>query len=290
MGDPITGFQKVARSQILSRGAQPLSATALQDTLQLCEAQATFDGSLQDVGLRVLKSDGAIYLDLANSKWTLVKVTSTGWHVEAAPEVKFRRSKGMAELPRPLPGGSPEQLRNFLNVGDDTNWVLLVAWLLACLNPAGPFPILILQGEHGSAKSTTARVLKSLVDPGKPPLRSCQRDERDMMIAASNALVLSYDNLSGTQPWLSDALCRLSTGGGFATRELHSDSEETLFEATRPVILNGIEDVATKPDLADRAVIATLPAISAAKRKSEGPFGASSNSNARTFSVRCSTP
>jgi hypothetical protein len=92
------------------------------------------------------------------------------------------------------------------------------------------------------------------------------------MIAASNSWILSYDNLSGTQQWLSDALCRLSTGGGFATRELHSDNEETLFEATRPVVLNGIDDVAVNPDLADRAVIVTLPAISAGKRKSERSF------------------
>src|SRR5260370_23057843 len=208
----------------------------------------------------------------ANPKWSVVRITPFGWHVESSPSIKFLRSRGMAELPRPLPGGSLEQLRSFLNVGDDKNWVLLIAWLLACFNPTGPFPILIVQGEQGSAKSKTARVLKSLVDPGKPPLRSCPRDERDMMIAASNAWVLSYDNLSGTQQWLSDALCRLSTGGGFSTRELHSDNEETLFEATRPVILNGIDDVATNPDLADRDVIVTLPAISAAKRKSERSF------------------
>src|ERR1017187_10138958 len=75
------------------------------------------------------------------------------------------------------------------------------------------------------------------IDAGTPP-----REERDLLIAANNSWIVAYDNLSGTSQWLSDALCRLSTGGGFSTRELHSDNEEILFEATRPVILNGIDD------------------------------------------------
>jgi hypothetical protein len=70
-------------------------------------------------------------------------------------------------------------------------------------------------------------------------------------------------------PWTSDALCRLSTGGGFSARELYTDAEECLFDATRPVILNGITDVATRPDLLDRSLIITLPPIPEEQRKPE---------------------
>ena len=62
-------------------------------------------------------------------------------------------------------------------------------------------------------------------------------------------------------PWLSDALCRLATGGGFGTRQLYSDDEESLFEARRPVLLNGIEEVAVRGDLLDRSLIVTLSPI-----------------------------
>jgi hypothetical protein len=41
---------------------------------------------------------------------------------------------------------------------------------------------------------------------------------------------------------MSDSLCRLATGGGFATRQLYKDLDETLIEAIRPIILTGIED------------------------------------------------
>ena len=61
------------------------------------------------------------------------------------------------------------------------------------------------------------------------------------MIAATNGWVVALDNLSHLSTWLSDALCRLATGGGFSTRELYTHDEEKLFDAQRPVILNGIE-------------------------------------------------
>jgi hypothetical protein len=54
------------------------------------------------------------------------------------------------------------------------------------------------------------------------------------MIAASNGHLLAFDNLSGLPGWLSDALCRLATGGSFAVRQLYTDDEEVLFRAARP--------------------------------------------------------
>jgi hypothetical protein len=64
-------------------------------------------------------------------------------------------------------------------------------------------------------------------------------------------------------------LCRLATGGGFAVRQLYTDQDEVLFDATRPVILNGIEDIVTRPDLADRAVFLMLEPIPEECRRPE---------------------
>jgi hypothetical protein len=61
------------------------------------------------------------------------------------------------------------------------------------------------------------------------------------MIAATNSWCMALDNISHLPAWLSDAVCRLSTGGGFATRTLYENDEETIFDAQRPIILNGIE-------------------------------------------------
>jgi hypothetical protein len=71
-------------------------------------------------------------------------------------------------------------------------------------------------------------------------VRSLSREERELMIAASNGYLLAFDNLSGLPNWLSDALCRLATGGSFAVRQLYTDDEEMLFEAARPIVARRI--------------------------------------------------
>src|SRR5262249_4853944 len=144
-----------------------------------------------------------------------------------------------------------------------------IAWLLASLRPKGPYPVLALAGEQGSAKTTACKLLKALIDPSVAPVRTLPREERDLMIATRNAHVLAFDNVSGLSAWLSDALCRLASGGGLAVRQLYSDDAEVLFEAARPMLLNGIDDVIGRPDLADRAIVLTLPPIRDTQRRSE---------------------
>ncbi len=147
--------------------------------------------------------------------------------------------------------------------------MLVVAWALAVLNDRGPYPVLVLNGEQGSAKTFFCSCMRALLDPNTTPNRTLSREERDLYIAANNGHLIAFDNVSSMPPWISDALCRLSTGGGFATRQLYTDDEEMLFTAKRPVILNGIEDTVVRPDLADRAIVLALRPISDNERRAE---------------------
>lgn len=255
---------------------KPPGAQARQDAVETLDAKAQFNKPCNPVYTRLAEHDGSIYLDLADTDWRAVKISPAGWRVVSSPPARFRRARGMLPLAKPSKGGSIEDLRPFVNVAD-SDWPLLVAWLVASLRPSGPYPILILQGEQGSSKSTTARVLRALVDPSVSPLRTAPRNERDLMIAAHNSWVLAYDNLSGLRPWLSDAFCRLSTGGGLTTRELYSDLDETIMDAMRPQVLNGIEDVATRGDLLDRSLVLNLPRIPDEQRQDEATFWAAFN-------------
>ena len=93
------------------------------------------------------------------------------------------------------------------------------------------------------------------------------------MVTAMNGWLLAYDNVSALPGWLSDSICRLASGGGFATRALFSDQERNVMYAQRPIILNGIDDFVRKGDLADRSVFLHLPPIirrGAGKRTSSG--------------------
>jgi hypothetical protein len=203
------------------------------------------------------------YLDLANEVRQIVEITPAGWNIITDTPVKFRRPKGMRPLPTPVPGGNLDELRPFLNVAGEEDWMMMIAWLLASFRGHGPFPLAALHGEQGSAKTTTARVLRAVVDPNMAPVRCEPRDGRDLMISATNGWVIALDNLSRVSESLSDALCRLSTGGGFSTRVLYTDAEEIILNAQRPVVLTGIEDLATRGDLLDRSLVIYMPRISA---------------------------
>ena len=247
---------------------KPPGAPALMDALGVLEAKAIFDGNEYPVFTRVAGLEGNIYLDLCNDQWEVVEVTTSGWRIISESPVKFIRSRGMRAIPTPVKGGSVDELNKFLNVHAD-QWKLIVGFLLACLRPTGPFPILIVQGEQGSGKSILCRILRKLVDPFSALLKTLPKDERDLMIAAKNSWVLAFDNLSGLSLWIADALCRLSTGGGFATRELYTDSEEVIFDYQRPQMLNGIDNISVRSDLRDRSEIICLPTINETHRKDE---------------------
>ena len=190
------------------------------------------------------------------------------------PLPPLRRAAGTRFLPVPVAGGSIEVLRSFLNVQADNDFVLVVAWPMAGLRNRGPYPVLIVCGEQGSAKSNFTAIMRSLLDPNTAPLRTMPRDARDLFIAASNSHVLAFDNVSCVPDWISDTLCRLSTGGGFATRQLYTNQDEVLFDAARPVILNGIEDMVRRPDLADRRLFLTLEAIPENRRRPQAELSA----------------
>ena len=245
------------------------SSEALQSALNVIEAKAHFDAPERVVHIRVAGLDDRLYLDLGDATWRAVEIDATGWRVIDNPPVRFRRAAGMQPFPVPVAGGSIEVLRSFLNVQSDNDFVLVVAWALAVLRNRGPYPVIVLSGEQGSAKSTFSAILRALLDPNTAPLRALPREDRDLFIAASNGHVLAFDNVSGLPGWISDTLCRLATGGGFAVRQLYTDQDEVLFDAARPVILNGIEEIVTRPDLADRAVFLTLQPIPEEHRRPE---------------------
>ena len=244
---------------------------ALQDALMQLEGHALFNGPCHEVFIRIASHNNSIYIDMANENWKQIEITEEGWQKVSGNEspVKFKRIPGMLPIAYPDRKGSVNVLGEFLNLESEAAFKLIAGWLIGTIKPDGPFPILLLQGEQGSAKSTTARLLKSVIDPSSVPLRTLPHTERDLIIAASNSWVLNFDNLSGLQKWISDALCRIATGSGFGTRTLHTDDSESLFSASRPIIMNGISDIATRNDLAERCLIIHLPPIKPEGRLTE---------------------
>jgi len=267
------GFRRWLQRLYYTRHGKAAGNQAVQDAIGVLEGKALFEAAEQPVAVRVADHHGAIWLDLANQRWEAVEITPGGWRVVGDPPVRFRRPAGARPLPVPVPGGQLGELRGFCNLDDD-GWKLVLGFLAVTLRPVGPYPVLNLLGAQGSAKTTTAKALRDLVDPAVAGLRAEPKDERDLAIAATNSQIVGYDNLSAIPTWLSDALCRLATGGGFATRELYSDAEQALFDFQRPVVLTGIEELAVRGDLADRSLLVDLAALDDAARRDEASFWA----------------
>jgi hypothetical protein len=251
---------------------RPAGGQALTDAVDVLSALALFEGVKRSVGLRIASHDGAIYVDLADECWRVVEIDTAGSRLVDRSPVPFRRTRGMRTLPIPVRGGHLDELGDFINVADDDHYRLLAGWLLGAFRPAGPYLCLVLTGEQDSAKSTAARVLRSLVDPNEVADRTLPRDEQAMAIAANNAWVLSFDNVSTLADWQSDALARLATGAGFGTRQLYSDDEEFLVRVSRPIVLNGIGGIVTRPDLLDRSMMVELAPIDERVRRTEAEF------------------
>ncbi|MFO0824467.1 MAG: bifunctional DNA primase/polymerase [Gemmataceae bacterium] len=252
------GYKQWLTKQFYDRTRGVVGSHVVQDVLTTLEGVATFDGPVHPRHLRVAGHDGRIYLDLADDDWRAIEVDDSGWRIVDDPPVRFRRTPRMLPLPVPESGGSLAELRRFVNVTDE-DWPLILAWLVAALRPDSSYPILKLNGEQGAAKSTLSRVHRAFVDPSTCPTRGAPKTERDLVIAAENGWVCAFDNLSYVSQELSDALCRLSTGGGFGVRTHYENDEETVFNAKRPIIVNGIEDVGTRSDLMDRSLLIELP-------------------------------
>ncbi|MBX3350118.1 MAG: hypothetical protein KF747_15440 [Nitrospira sp.] len=273
-----TTFRHWLRRQYFVTVHSAPSAQAMTDVLSTLEAQALYDGDEIPVYLRVAEHEGNLYLDLANDAWQVVEISPEGWKLLNESPVKFRRSKGMLPLPIPasVSSGDVQELRTFLNLDPQRpeDWYLVLAYLLACFRPMGPYPILTFLGEQGTAKSSNARFLRDCIDPNIAPLRREPRDARDLMISAANGWLIVLDNLSRISDDLSDNLCRLATGGGFSTRVLYTDDEEKIFDATRPVALTSIIEVANRSDLLERIIPIQLPSIDPAQRKDEASLKA----------------
>lgn len=257
---PSTQFEMFIRKAYYSNNRSAPSKQQIAEIMENVRSKCLFDGKKQKIFLRIAPLfDGGIEVDLGYENNACVKITSQGWFVHTTPENLFFRPDSQQPLPFPETGGSIDALKNFLNYESEEDFGLMLGFILGAFRPNSTYAHLVLQGEQGCGKTTVTKVIKALVDNTNGGLRGLPRDEQTLFISTQNAHLLSFDNLSGMNVAQSDNFCRLATGGAFSTRALYSNGEEFTIEARKPVIVNGIDNIATRPDLADRSIILTLP-------------------------------
>jgi len=259
------------------------SKQAMEEALGHAEALAIFEGKQHVPYIRHGNLDGHLYLDLADDRWRAIRITAKGWQIIDQPPVKFTRSSHMLPLPDPVRPKRSEislgvqlasEIGDIIPVATEGDLTLIVSWLLMTFHPKGPFPGLGFNGPDGSGKTSAGRVVKRILDPDMAPDRSPPRDELSLIAAARNSFIVAIDNVSDLPWWLSDAMCRLATGGGISTRALYTDWDEASCFLKRPQITTGIPKLADRADFAARWIQITMPRIAEQHRLSEEQFEA----------------
>ncbi|HLG95521.1 MAG TPA: bifunctional DNA primase/polymerase [Bryobacteraceae bacterium] len=265
-------FQRHLTGLYFASEGQPIAQERVKEVVATLEYVA-YQNAQRNVYLRVGASESGetIYYDIGNGS-NIVEITADGWRVIAADtvDVRFRRPHGMAQ--NVLPANATdvrERFRALVNVENENDFVLLLAWLAGCFRPNGPYPILGVSSIQGSGKTTLTKMLRLIVDPNVSTLRPPPKDERDLAVSGNNNYMIVIDNVSFLPVWFADGLCRIATGTGFASRTLYANEDETVLQVCRPVVLNGIEDFATRGDVVDRLVPVSLRAISEEARRTE---------------------
>lgn len=228
------------------------------------------DKEPEEIALRVAAVGGGesvgkqIIIDMGDSAESVVVVGPEGWAVGDRSSMLFRRTKAMMAYLPPVVGSGVEGIERFhdlLNVTDE-DFDLVVAWMVATFIPDIQIPAMMLNGEHGTGKSDATRMITMLIDPSVAPLRKRPRDEREWSVAASASRVISLENMSWIEPWLSDDLCTAITGAGDIERQYHTNDDIRIRKIKRVVLVNGIDPGGVRGDLADRMFAIRLQKIS----------------------------
>ena len=263
-------FNFVARSYYEVAGEVPKNSV-LKQTIRDLGFKGLFDGPQVPVFNRYAKVGNTIYIDLCDREGHYVEISPEGWSVRrhSLHSLPFLREPGMKPQALPEKGGSIGELATFLNLREESQFVLIVAFILGAMYPDGPFPMLTLHGPQGASKSTTLRMIRSLVDPSEAALTTEPNSERDLFISASRSWLQCIDNVSTLSDKMSDAYCRLVTEGVYRTRKLFSNREEIIIRVKRPAAFNGIAPFARQNDFLDRSIWVDLPSVPAERRRPE---------------------
>lgn len=254
-------FQDWLRDAHFTANAKAPSRQAVTQACDTISSIARERGECREVFVRTAQHRDQYFVDLGQpGNRRSVCVEPGKWSIVDAPPVDFVRPLSLLALPEPVPGGSAAELWQAVNIPSDAR-PLVWAWMMDCFRADTPYPVLELFGEQGSAKSTTQSMLRDLIDPNACNLRAVPKTRTDIFVSAGVTHLTSYENVSHLSPEYQDALCTLSTGGGYAERKLYTNAEESVLRTKRPVVLNGIAAAVTAQDLVSRTISVELPTI-----------------------------
>lgn len=259
-------FSLWAQRSFYKSTGKTIRRESLVQVVDLLTGNAKFEDSrIFHLENRVALKDNAIWYDLTNKDWSAIRINADGWTVERDVPKLFCRYRHQAPQVLPKKGGDLTKIFHYINM---TRFqTLFLCWLVSCYVPDIPHAMPIFYGEKGAAKSTACVLTKRMIDPSVMATLSLCKDEKSLIVSLQQHYYLPFDNVSAISNDSSDILCRAITGGAIQQRKLHTNGEDYIFSFNRCLALNGINNVANRADLLDRAILFELERVPENKRK-----------------------
>jgi putative DNA primase/helicase len=250
---------------------------SMRHAVRILQAHARFgDHPRQEVFTRIgctgdPMSPSSIGIDLANPAREIVEITAAGWRITPTSGHRFLTRPAARPLPPPsdsrLP--TPDSLASILPNLPTPTLNRLAVWLFSALRPTGPYPVLILSGPPSSGKTTTAIVLRNLLDPATNPLHTLPSTEHELFHLCLHNRVLAFDHVPRLTRDVSIAVARAAAGTAFAHHGQHPLDYSLNYAIERPVIVtvpyadSQATDWARNTTIANLAITVHLDAIPA---------------------------
>ena len=263
-------FAEWAGRSVYLATKRPPGRQTLSDAVSILRAETSEEGRTYPTAVRVHATPERLLIALGDEAGNVVSVTSQGWKVMPPNGLpaRFLLPASARPLPSPEPGGRSEDLGGFLNVAPQ-DLPLVWGFIVAAFLPTGTMPVLAVEAESGSGKSTFARFVRRLVDPSASDSRLMPVKPEDFASLVRSNHLLVFDNLSSLTVAQSDILCKIASGTGLSARKLYTTADEMQVAARNPILLNGIGSVVSRPDLAERCIPIRLPSLLCSARRSE---------------------
>lgn len=220
-------------------------------------------------------SKGKVAYFLADDYWTTWLVSPQGSKKGRSKSLKFLKLSLDEE--QVAPSGDCDLLQvmaKYVNLNQD-ELILFVVWLVQSFSRSSSHFAAVLSSSKGTGKSTLTKVIRALVDPSKSGVALLPSNEGDLKTLLGNSYLVAFDNTAALSKKFSDILCAAITGSKEAKRKLYTDCDQIILNLHNLIVINGIDIVPYKSDLAERSLLFELQQISKENRKTDAEFWSS---------------
>lgn len=203
-------FRKYLCMIILNEFRKIVTTEQISTLINALTGIALFNKEKKNTFFRSAMLDNSLYYDFTNDDWQIVKIDATGWEILDNSPILFRRESHQQPQTIPIKGGDINLIWKYINIPDEEK-LLFISCLCSMYLPNIPRPILILYGEKGASKTTTAKIIRELVDPSILGTINMPKEEKEFVQILSKHYLASFDNIDIISNPTSNMLCRAVT-------------------------------------------------------------------------------